>query len=421
MEYKKIDKGSYNIHLIKTDNFKEVVVKIYLKKPIKREDITMRNILTDVLTYSTKTYNTNKLLNIREQELYASNITVNNYRFGNYLTTVFSIDILNDKYTEKGNAKEAIELLSEVMYNPDVESRRFNPKVVNIIKKDNKEYLERLKENTSLFSAIRLSEEMDKKRPSSLRMCGYLEDLKDINVTNLYNHYKDMIDNSMMDVYVVGDINFLEMEKIITTNFSSKVLKKKRIGFYLEEKKALRKPLIITEKDDHNQSKLTIGCRIKKLTKFEEQYVLPVYNLILGGSTGDSKLFKIIREKYSYAYYIYSSSYKLDHTLLIRAGISKENLKNVIRLVDDIMIEIKRGHLTEKDIKKSKAILLSNMNTVEENPYNVINMYYSIDTLGEDDIKTAKKMIKKVTKRDIIALAKKIKMDTIYCLEGDAS
>ena len=96
-------------------------------------------------------------------------------------------------------------------------------------------------------------------------------------------------------------------------------------------------------------------------------------------------------------------------------------MKNVIRLVDDIMIEIKRGHLTEKDIKKSKAILLSNMNTVEENPYNVINMYYSIDTLGEDDIKTAKKMIKKVTKRDIIALAKKIKMDTIYCLEGDAS
>ena len=239
MEYKKIDKGSYNIHLIKTDNFKEVVVKIYLKKPIKREDITMRNILTDVLTYSTKTYNTNKFLNIREQELYASNITVNNYRFGNYLTTVFSIDILNDKYTEKGNAKEAIELLSEVMYNPDVESRRFNPKVVNIIKKDNKEYLERLKENTSLFSAIRLSEEMDKKRPSSLRMCGYLEDLKDINVTNLYKHYKDMIDNSMMDVYVVGDINFLEMEKIITTNFSSKVLKKKRIGFYLEEKRLL--------------------------------------------------------------------------------------------------------------------------------------------------------------------------------------
>ena len=96
-------------------------------------------------------------------------------------------------------------------------------------------------------------------------------------------------------------------------------------------------------------------------------------------------------------------------------------MKNVIHLVDDIMIEIKRGHLTEKDIKKSKAILLSNMNTVEENPYNVINMYYSIDTLGEDDIKTAKKMIKKVTKRDIIALDKKIKMYTIYCLEGDAS
>ena len=421
MEYKEIDKGSYNIHLIKTDNYKEVVVKIYLKKPIKREDITMRNILVDVLTYSTKNYNTNKLLNIREQELYSSNVTANNYRFGNYLTTVFSIDILNDKYTEKGNMEEAIKLLSEVMYNPNVESKRFDSKVVNIAKKDNKEYLERLKENTALFSSIRLSEEMDKKRPSSLRMCGYLEDLKDINATNLYKHYRDMIDSSMMDVYVVGNINFLEMEKIITTNFSSKVLKKKRIGYYLDEKKPLRKPIIITEKDNHNQSKLAIGCRIKKLTRFEEQYVLPVYNLILGGTTGDSRLFRIVREKYSYAYYIYSSQYKLDRTLLIRAGISKENLKKVIRLVDDIMIDIKRGKLTENDLKKAKAILLSNMNVVNDNPYNVINMYYSIDTLGEDDLVTARKMIKKVTKKDIVAVAKKIKMDTIYCLEGDAS
>ena len=54
-----------------------------------------------------------------------------------------------------------------------------------------------------------------------------------------------------------------------------------------------------------------------------------------------------------------------------------------------------------------------------ESPYRIINMYYNIDILNGDDYKTTIDKIKKITKKDIIRLAKKIKIDTIYCLEGE--
>ena len=41
-----------------------------------------------------------------------------------------------------------------------------------------------------------------------------------------------------------------------------------------------------------------------------------------------------------------------------------------------------------------------------------------IELLGVDDIETKRKKMLKVTKDEIIALAKKVKINTIYILEG---
>ena len=41
MKYTKKDLGSYNLHLIKTDKFKTVTVKIMFQSPIVKEEITI--------------------------------------------------------------------------------------------------------------------------------------------------------------------------------------------------------------------------------------------------------------------------------------------------------------------------------------------------------------------------------------------
>ena len=49
MQYTKKDLGSYNLHFIKTDNYKTITVKIYFRERINKDTITKRNFLNSML------------------------------------------------------------------------------------------------------------------------------------------------------------------------------------------------------------------------------------------------------------------------------------------------------------------------------------------------------------------------------------
>ena len=106
MQYIKKDLGSFKLHLIKTDKFKTVTLRVVFHSPIKKEEITIRNILTDILLQSSKEYNSRRDLTIKAEDLYAADITTNNQRVGNYIVSSFILQVLNDKYTEKNKLDE---------------------------------------------------------------------------------------------------------------------------------------------------------------------------------------------------------------------------------------------------------------------------------------------------------------------------
>ena len=74
----------YTLHMIKTSKFKTVSVKVIFSSTVKKEEITEKNFLADILTYSTKKYKTHKEMTIALQDLYAMNIFSNCYRIGNF-------------------------------------------------------------------------------------------------------------------------------------------------------------------------------------------------------------------------------------------------------------------------------------------------------------------------------------------------
>ena len=194
MEYINKDLGTYKLHMIKTKKFKTIKIRVSFRNKIKKEDITIRNVLSDMMIYSTKNYKTKRDFNIKAQDLYAATINSSNTRYGNYINTSITMTVLNDKYTEIGNYKEAVKFLKEIIYNPNVVKNSFNEEQLETIKINIRTSLEGLKEDSSYYSVLRLYEEMDEDSPLSYRMCGYIEDLDDINSSNLYSCYKNMID-----------------------------------------------------------------------------------------------------------------------------------------------------------------------------------------------------------------------------------
>lgn len=417
MEYIKKDLGSYKLHLIKTDKFKSITVKVSFHRVIKKNEITIRNILSDMFMQSSKKYNSKRDLTIKAQDLYAAGLRTTNSRLGNYINTDFYLTVLNDKYTEEGNFASSLEFLSEIVFNPDVENGQFNEEKLDIVKSTCRSALNSIKEDASNYSLIRMAEEFGKGEPISYRMIGYLEDLDDITGKSLYEFYLDMIKNDFVDIFVIGDIDIKGTTDLIKKYFKFGVLKKLKVPFMVDEKKPRRSKLVLNEKIDNTQSKLAIGCRLNDLNEYERGYPLTLFNVIFGGCS-DSKLFKEVREENSLCYTIYSITNKLDNVLLIRAGIDKENYKKTVSLIEKNLKDMCNGKFDETDILMAKEYYNTALEEIEDSQSKIINNYLMMELINADDIDVKREKMNKVTKSEIVRVAKKVAIDTILYLEG---
>ena len=411
------DLGSYNLHFIKTDIFKTITMKVIFHTPIIKEDITKRNILSDILLQSTKEYKTRRDLTIKSEDLYAADIYTSNQRVGNYIMTSFILQTLNDKYTEENNFEESIKFLHEIIFNPDVEEERFKEDKLELVKSNATLALNSIKEDAANYSLIRMSEAYDKTSPISYRMTGYLEDLDKITEENLYEYYERMLDNDYVDIFILGDINEKELLPIIKKYFKFKKVKKRKGSYYLPNKKPRKRRLFAKETTKNTQSKLAIACPITKMTDYEKNYSLLLANIILGG-TGDSKLFKEVREENSLCYTIRSNYNRLDNLMVINAGIDNVNFDKAVELITKNVQDMKKGKFTDSDINVAKEFYKTSAESLMESPSRIINEVLTEEILGVEPLSERVRKIEKVTKKDIMRACKKINMDTVFLLEG---
>ena len=214
MKYKKINMGSYNLHLIKTDKFKTTTVSVNFADRLKKDEITIRKFLFQMLCLSTKKYNTERLLSIKLEDLYAMNLGFANIAFGSLVNSYIDINFLDSEFSDDKLLDEALDFLFEILLNPNVKDNKFDKKSFDKIYDRLDLVINSMKENTTKYALNRSIELMDETDPASFNLWGYKEDLDKINVSNLYEYYKYVIKNNKIDIFVVG--NILE-DKIINT------------------------------------------------------------------------------------------------------------------------------------------------------------------------------------------------------------
>ncbi len=416
MKYTKKDLAAYNLHIIETDKFKTITVRVVFHSPIIKEEITLRNVLCDMFLQSSKNYDSKRKLTIEAQNLYAATLDATNSRLGNYIVTNFNLSVLNDKYTEEGNFARSLQFLSEVIFNPDVENEKFKREKLDIVKTLAANNINSVKEDATSYSLMRMADAYDKSSPVSFRMLGYLEDLEKINEENLYDYYLKMLEKDFVDIFVVGSIKEEEIVPLFKENFKFKTVKRKKVP-YLIDSTVRKRRLFAKETIDNSQSKIAICNVMSNLTPYERFYPLTLYNIILGGGS-DSKLFKNVREENSLCYSVSSITNKLDNLLIIMAGIDKASYKKCLELIEENMLDMKKGKFTEKDLKIAKEYYISAIDEMLESESSIIDNYLMVELIGVDDYEEKRKKMLEVTKRDIIRVAKKIKMDTVFFLEG---
>lgn len=417
MEYIKYELGAYNLNVIKTNNFKTVRVEVKFRNVVKKEEITLRNLLKMVLIESTKKFDTERKFVIESEELYDLKLSSTSSRVGNFTTLSFNLTFLNEEYTEKGLHNKSLDFLMEVLFNPNVSNNKFDSlSFNNCVNKLEKSIMGR-KDNKTKYSIFALLQHMGD-YAYSYDQYGYLSDLKNIDEAKLYEYYKKVLMNDLVDVYVIGNVDSNEIKEYFINNFKINSFKKEKMNVLIDEVLPRKRVKVFKEEDAVNQTKIAIGLRFNDVSEYERKYVLYVYNEILGGS-GNSLLFDTVREKNSLAYYINSIAQGYDNLLIIYTGIDKDRVDLGLKLIKKTIKDIEKGKFTSDIFNNAINMITSSLKLSLETQPSVINNYYAMNILNSDDINTRISKFEKVTKEDVINFSKKIKMDTIFLLEGD--
>ena len=314
--------------------------------------------------------------------------------------------------------KQSIEKISEIVFNPLVRDNAFDFEICESEKNNLKQIIESKIDNKSRYALERCIEEMYKNDEYGLFKYGYTEDLERINNANLYEYYKKLIENCKIDIFVSGnDLN--NIEKIVRENDDLNKLKERK-GKYImpikNENKEDIKEKEIREKMNIAQGKLVIGLDIQNVNE-DTKYIAILYNAILGG-TATSKLFQNVREKASLAYTASSNYLKTKNNIFIRCGIEFENYNKAVEIIKEQLSEMSKGNISDEEMENSKNIIISTIKCIPDEQDTELTYYFGQEISNSNiDAKEYIEKIDKVTKEQIVELAKKIKINTIYFLE----
>lgn len=419
MIYKTYKIGPINLHTIKCDKFRQCHMEIIFRNEVKKDELTLRSFLFEILTENNKEFKTRRELILHLEDLYNTFLYSVTSKVGSTIITSLCTDFINPKYTKGEFLNSVLKLPFDIINNPNVKNNEFDLNTFNIIKKRLELDILSVNENPKRKSVIECLKETDKESVTSYLVNGEIEDLERITPNNLYDYLNKVLNHDIIDIYIIGDLNMDEVAKIIKEHSRFNILKEKTTEF-LVENKSRKKPNIKQGYMDISQAHLAISLNINNMTEFERNYVARVYNGILGSGALETKLYKYLRNDNSLCYNVGSSYQKYDQLIIIQTAINKENYNTSLKLIKKALKEMELGKFNEDDINNAKETIYSSLDSSYETPGRIVDNYLFQNITDLDPLEIRYEKYKSVTKKDIINFAKKVSINTIYLLsDGD--
>ena len=428
MDYKKQEiKQGITVHNINTDKFKTNIVAIFLTTPMSRKYVTFNSVISSILRRGSKNMPTQEDISKTLENMYGASFNNGLDKIGDNHILKFYMESINDEYLPQENdnlLKESIKKLSEIVFNPVLENGKFKEEYLNQEKEVITQRINARIDNKAFYAKTRCVECMYKEDPAALYKYGYTEDMKNINTENLYNYYKELIDNCKIDIFISGKNELENTLKMLNEDENIQKLKPRKAEYVINDIKVKeeQQEQSIEEKQNVTQGKVVIGCDIlfdeNDLKDENLRYEALLYNGLLGGSA-NSKLFQNVREKASLAYTAGSSYVRFKSNIFINAGIEIENYEKAIKIIKEQLESMKNGEFTEEEIENEKKSLISGINLIDDEQDSGIVYYYGQEITNSNvSLEDYKKRVKNVTKDQILNIAKKVKINTIYFLRN---
>ena len=414
---------SIELSMISTNKFKASVISFSMTLPLKRSSTAYGLLISHLLCRGSASYPSIALLNRRLDELYGSYIEIKSHHIGENLSLTISAETLDNKYIPDGTdvIGELISIIAELILSPAFLQPSFSSQIFDQEKRLIVDSINAEINNPRLYSAKKCLELMqeDIALPTSDEL---KQIVSNISYGELCDYYRGLISSAPLRVFCVSAENAENLKRRIDASFEGYPCKSPSLPIPLRplkrnlpEHKKVNMPV--------SQGKLTLGFSTGVIIHPNDDtyYTMIMLNEILGGSAS-SKLFLNVREKMGLCYYC-SSSYSLySGIMLISSGFEMKNYEIAKEAILNQIEEIKNGNISDFELESAQRSVTSGYRQLYDSPFELQSFFLNRALFNiTDKIDDAERKLLTVKKDDIIALAKKIRLDASFFIEGDAN
>ena len=409
-------KEGIRLHKIKTNKYKTNLMSVFLTSKLSRDDITKKALILTVLRRGTNNLKTQEEISKKLEELYGASFDCGIDKLGDKHVLKFYVESLNEQYLyqKEDILNQSLNILFDIVFNPLLENGVFKQEYIDEEKQNLRIIIEGQKDNKAAYATQRCIEEMYKEKPYGLYKYGYVEDLEKIDSKNLYETYLNLIKTCKIDIFVSGDFDEKTLEEKVKSNQQISKLEPRKVEYLNEESESsnTQEENIVRENMQISQGKLNIGLDVLS----DNKSAVSVYNAILGGGA-NSKLFQNVREKASLAYSAGSIYIKPKSKIIIKTGIEHKNYDKALQIIKEQIDDMKNGKFSDEDIQHAKELIIASFKSMQDEQDSEISFYFGREIQKESkDIDKQIKEVSEVTKQNIVDVANKIKINTIFFL-----
>ncbi len=386
--------------------FHRVTFRLYRVSKLKKTEQTIRNLLCYYQELACEKFRSESIMTATLGKFYDAKYRVSLTNFGSYSVIEYSLTAIDPLYiADKDYNLDALEDLFMSLIEAKMGQGRA---LIKLFKRAYEIYKSDLLDYEENYQAVAFKKAIStyfKDTDRSFYSHGSLAELANITPSDLYKYYQKV---KKEESIMIASGNFKEKY-----NSKSFTLKPKR-NYHFRERGNVAK--IIKESANTTQCYLEIFYETDTFADDELYYATMLLNYIFGGHS-NSKLFRIVREKYGLCYQINSLYLGATGIIVVSAIINPSDLDKTLKAIKECEKEFENKDF---DIEEARNYYLSNFTNGLDYLETAVNNYLA-DNFFLDTPKSDKELerINCVTKEDVYQAFLKLKQNFIFVYGGE--
>ena len=398
--------------------FKQGALSFQMVRPMREAEASLNAIVPAVLLRGTEDPPDLRSITLHLDDLYGASVGTMVRRIGDYQTTGLCCGMMDDRFALPGDKvlEPMIGFLEELLLRPCMENGGFRADFVESEKRNLIATIESDLNDKRAYAMNKMLRRMCRADSLGIPRLGEAAWVAAIDPVTLYEHYRKILAESRIDIFYVGSAPAWQVANLLRP-IIARIHRDYRplpaqTGFHDAGGSDT------AEEMDVAQAKLCMGYVTPATICHADMPAVQVMNTVFGAGM-TSKLFMNVREKLSLCYSIGTGYFGAKGIITLSAGIDAADEEKVRAEIARQLDAIRSGDVTDDELSAAKEALLSGLRGTHDSP-GAIEGYYSTAALSGLGMTPAEYMarIAAVTKEQVAAAARDLKLHTTYILKG---